>query len=47
MRAMLLKMRNLLPGTSKRADHAWPCTKHDHVTRNCATCQALMGLTLP
>jgi hypothetical protein len=47
MRAMMLKMRHLLTGTSKRTDHEWPCKKHDHVTRNCATCEALIGLTLP
>jgi 5-methylcytosine-specific restriction endonuclease McrA len=46
MRALLLKMRNLLTGTSKRTDHVWPCLKHDHITRNCATCQALIEMTL-
>jgi hypothetical protein len=46
MKTMMLKMRQLLTGISKRTDHKWPCGRHDHVTTNCATCQALIELTL-
>jgi hypothetical protein len=46
MKEMILKMKRLLTGTSKWTDNEWPCKKHDHVTTNCATCQALIGLTL-
>jgi len=46
MKAIMLKARRLLTATWKRPDVAWPCSQHEHATRNCATCEALIGSVL-
>jgi hypothetical protein len=46
MLAILRKLRHLLTGRAGQTDHEWPCRRHDHLTGNCDTCQALIELTL-